>query len=182
MTRCGLGAAALVLVMAGALVSAQDPPPGQGRGQGRGGAGGAAQPPPTNLQVLPKDMTRQQVVQIMQQFTQALGVQCGHCHLFVGPNDPMNDFASDMKPEKNIARQMMLMVRQINPMVQKAMAPKKAAADQVTAVNCAMCHRGAAVPMVAAAPAGPGGGGAGGAPAGAPGQPPGAPGAGRGNQ
>ena len=167
MMRVAVGTAAVVLMLAGAVVSAQDPPAGQGRGQGRVGRGAAApQPPPTNLQVLPKDWTRQQVVQVMQQFTQALGVQCAHCHVFVGPNDPMNDFAADTKPEKTIARQMVLMVRQINPMVQKAVAGKKPAADQVTQVNCAMCHRGSTIPEVAAAPAGRGG----------------PPGAGRGNQ
>lgn len=182
MSRFSVGAAALVLVLAGAMVSAQAPAqPGQGQGRG-GGRGGAPQPPPTNLQVLPKDWTRQQVVQVMQQFNQALGVQCAHCHVFIAPNDPMNDFASDTKPQKNIARQMMLMVRQINPLVQKAVAPKTV--DQVAAVNCAMCHRGAAIPVVPP-PTPPGGPAAApGAPAGAPGAPagaPGAPGPGRGN-
>lgn len=156
MIRVAMGTAAVVLMLAGAAVSAQDPPAGQGQGRGGRGAG-APQPPPTNLQVLPKDWTRQQVVQVMQQFTQALGVQCVHCHVFIGPNDPMNDFAADTKPEKTIARQMVLMARQINPMVQKAVAGKKPAADQVTQVNCATCHRGSAIPEVAAAPAGRGG-------------------------
>jgi hypothetical protein len=159
----------MVVVLTGAIVSAQEPAPGQGRGQGRGGGrGGAPQPPPTNLQVLPKDMSRPQVVMIMQQFNQALGVMCGHCHTFIGPNDPMNDFASDSKPEKNIARQMMLMVREINPLVQKGVAAKKAAADQVTQVNCMMCHRGAAIPVIPPPPA--------------PAQAPAAPAAGRGNE
>ena len=69
------------------------------------------QPPPQNLQVLPKDMPRAQVVQIMQNFNAALGVTCDHCHVFVGPSDPMNDFAADTKPTKTMARAMMLMVR-----------------------------------------------------------------------
>ena len=175
MRYVSLTTAAVTFILAAALVVAQEPG-AQGRGQGRGGGRGGA--PPKNLQVLPKDFTFQQVVQVMQAFNQALGVQCGHCHVFVGPNDPMNDFASDMKPEKNIARDMMRMVREINPLVQKGVASKKAAADQVTQVNCMMCHRGAAIPMVPppAAPAGRGGGAAG-----APGQPPGPDGAGRGN-
>jgi hypothetical protein len=164
-----------VVLLAGSIaVTAQapapaGPPPGQGRG--------AAPPPPKNLQIF-TGMTFQQIIPIMQAFNQALGVTCAHCHVFVGPNDPMNDFAADTKPQKNIARQMVLMVRQINPLVQKAAAPKPS--DQVAAVNCAMCHRGAAIPMVAAAaPAGgrPGGPGAPGAPgAPAPGVPPAPPG------
>ncbi len=36
----------------------------QGQREGRGGGGGGA--PPVNLQILPKDWTRQQVVQVMQ--------------------------------------------------------------------------------------------------------------------
>jgi hypothetical protein len=89
----------------------------------------------------------------------------------------MNDFAGDVKPTKNVARAMMLMVRAINPTVQKAVASKPV--DQVAAVGCATCHRGAAIPEVApgspGAPPpprgqGPGGGGppAGAPPAGAP--------------
>lgn len=179
MTRCSIATAALAVVLAGALLSAQDQPAGQGRqGQGRGGrAAGPPPPPPKNLQVLPRDFTFQQVVQVMQQFNQALGVTCAHCHVFVAPNDPGNDFASDMKPEKNIARAMMRLTREINPMVAKAVATKKAAADQVTQVTCMMCHRGAAVPDVPA-PAGRGapGGNPASAPPAAPGQPPGPPG------
>src|SRR3954464_15311384 len=51
----------------------QTPPP-QGRGGGRGG-------PPQNLQVLPKDWTRQQVQKLMRTFTAGLGVKCSHCHV-----------------------------------------------------------------------------------------------------
>src|SRR5690349_12663013 len=45
-----------------------------GGGQGRGGE------PPKNLQVLPKDMPRNQVTALMRTFTAALGVRCEHCH------------------------------------------------------------------------------------------------------
>jgi hypothetical protein len=116
--------------------------------------------------VLPKDMARPQVLQIMQNFNAALGVTCVHCHMFVGPNDPMNDFASDTKPAKNVARAMMRIVREINPSVQKAVPSK--ATDQVAAVGCATCHRGKAIPIVEpgspGAPPPPRGAGPGGAP------------------
>ena len=171
MTRLSFGLTAGVLVLTGSLgMAAQAPQGGAPAGQG----GGAPQPPPQNLQVLPKDMARGQVVQIMQNFSAALGVTCNHCHVFNGPGDPMNDFAGDTKPAKNVARAMMRMVREINPTIQKSVAGK--AADQVAAVGCATCHRGAAIPAVApgspGAPPPPRGGG------------PGAPGAapaGRGN-
>ncbi len=51
----------------------------------QGGRGGE---PPKNLKVLPKDMTRQQVVAIMNGFTQALGVNCAHCHTEAPPGAP----------------------------------------------------------------------------------------------
>jgi hypothetical protein len=141
MTRRSFGVAVGALVLAGSLGLAAQAPQGA-PAQG----GGAPQPPPQNLQVLPKDMARPQVLQIMQNFNAALGVTCAHCHQFVGPNDPMNDFASDAKPTKNVARAMMRMVREINPAVQKAVPSK--ATDQVAAVGCATCHRGKAVPVV----------------------------------
>jgi photosynthetic reaction center cytochrome c subunit len=163
-----------VFVLAGSMVAIAQAP--QGGGQGRG----APQPPPTNLQVLPKDIARPQLLQAMQNFSAALGVTCNHCHVFNGPGDPMNDMASDAKPTKNIARAMMRMVREINPTVQKAVATKPA--DQVAAVGCATCHRGSAIPEVASgspgAPppprgGGPGGGGPGGGGPGGGGPPPG---------
>jgi hypothetical protein len=161
MTRLSFAAAIGSLVLAGSLGIAAQAPQGTAP-QG----GGAPQPPPQNLQVLPKDMARAQVVQIMQNFNAALGVTCNHCHVFVGPNDPMNDFAGDTKPTKNVARAMMRMVREINPSVQKAVASKPA--DQVAAVGCATCHRGKAVPIVEpgspGAPPPPRGAGPGGAP------------------
>jgi Photosynthetic reaction centre cytochrome C subunit len=165
MTRLSFGLAVGVLVLAGSLgIAAQAPQAAPPQG------GGAPQPPPQNLQVLPKDMARAQVVQIMQNFSAALGVTCNHCHVFNGPGDPMNDFVGDTKPTKNIARAMMRMVREINPSVQKAVPSK--ATDQVAAVGCATCHRGAAIPAVApgspGAPPPPRGAGPGAAPGTAP--------------
>ena len=161
MSRHAFTASAIgVLVLAGSIVTSAQAP--QGGGQGRG----APQPPPQNLQVFPKDMARPQLLQAMQSFSAALGVTCSHCHVFIAAGDPMNDMASDATPAKNVARAMMRMVREINPTVQKAVASKPA--DQVAAVGCATCHRGAAIPEVApgspGAPPpprgqGPGGGG-----------------------
>jgi len=160
------------VVLAGSITTfAQAPaPPGQGR------AGGAPQPPLQNLQVFPKDMARPQLVQIMQAFSAALGVTCNHCHVFNGPGDATNDFVGDTKPTKNMARAMMRMVADMNAKVPEAVGKPT---DQATRVTCAMCHRGAATPLVAAgtpgAPPPPRGAGPGGPPPG------GAPGGGRAN-
>src|SRR5438094_7614804 len=90
----------------------------QGQREGRGGGGGGA--PPVNLQVLPKDWTRQQVVQVMQGFNMALGVQCNHCHVEMAGAAPNAngqipiDAAPDDKQTKKTARVMMKMVADIN--------------------------------------------------------------------
>lgn len=108
--------------------------------QGRG-AQQAPPPPMTNLQVFPKDAPRQQVVTVMQQFTQALGVRCEYCHV----DDPGTkvDMASDEKQPKKTARAMMLMTRDINVKVPEAAAKTP---DTATRVACVTCHRGVAIP------------------------------------
>jgi photosynthetic reaction center cytochrome c subunit len=120
-----------------AALGAQAPAAGQGR------AGGPAPAPLTNLQVFPKDIARPQLLQTMQAFNQALGVQCNHCHQFVGPGDPMNDMASDVKPQKNAARAMMRMVATINPAVATSVNKTP---ETAVRVGCWTCHRGQAIP------------------------------------
>jgi hypothetical protein len=121
--------------------------PGAGGGGGQRGAANAA--PPTNLQVLPKDMTRQQVVAIMQQFNMALGVGCNHCHeeqagAAPGANGqiPINP-PSDAKQEKKTARVMLKLVSDINMKLGTDLGKPAANVVQVT---CATCHRGSAIP------------------------------------
>ena len=151
---------ASVLVMTGAVLQAQ---------------GGQPQPAPTNLKVLPKDMPRQQVVQVMRQFTSGLGVRCQHCHVGEGNDLSKFDFASDAKVTKEIARKMLTMVTDINgkylvgveappPPPPPADAPPAAAPAAPAApgpkVTCFTCHRGALKPMTRPAPAEGRGGGA----------------------
>jgi hypothetical protein len=104
-----------------------------------GGRQGGAPRPPQNLQVLPKDIPGPELVAMMRGFTQALGVQCGYCHV----EQPTRDFASDEKQAKKTARVMMQLVTHVNEML--ATGVGKAAAD-VTKVQCATCHRGEAIP------------------------------------
>jgi len=152
-----------VVVLAATMAAAQQPP-----AEGRGQRGAAPAEPPKNLQVLPKDMSREQVIMIMRNVAQSLGVQCGYCHTFVAPGDPTNDFASDSKQPKLTARVMMRMTNQINQTLASEITSKPA--DQLTRVQCATCHRGQPIPKVEAPAAAPRGGAPGG---GAPGAQPG---------
>ena len=101
-----------------------------------------AAPPMTNLQIFPKDASRQQVVTTMQAFTQALGVQCNYCHVMEGRGG-RNDMASDEKATKKAARGMMLLAREVNTKLPEAVGKS---ADATTRVGCVTCHRGVPIP------------------------------------
>lgn len=98
----------------------------------------------TNLKVLPKDISHEDLDKVMDGFKAALGVKCSFCHA-ASKDDPKHlDFASDAKPEKDIARSMMKMTYRINKkdFHVKDVYNTKA----VLAVNCITCHRGQAHP------------------------------------
>lgn len=101
-----------------------------------------------NLQVLPQDIQRDQLLAIMRTFTRSLGVQCNTCHV-VTATEPKQvfDFPSDAKEEKRIARVMMKMTSNINrtwlPQVEVAEGHPMPAPDQIQdQVSCWTCHRG----------------------------------------
>lgn len=96
---------------------------------------------PTNLQVLPKTLTGEQVHEIMEKWESELGVECSTCHAAdpknLAPNGkPRLNFADDSKMEKAIARRMVQMVEAINHDY-VATIPNSG-----QAVTCGTCHRG----------------------------------------
>ncbi|MGZ4816765.1 MAG: c-type cytochrome [Terriglobales bacterium] len=93
----------------------------------------------TNLQVLPKDIPKDDLVQTMRTFSRSLGVRCDFCHEFQDDNP---DFASDKKDEKNAARNMMRMVYDINTNYMPKLQPLPGEEKKQTGVNCWTCHRG----------------------------------------
>lgn len=93
-----------------------------------------------NLKVLPKKITKDDLVSTMRQFSIALGVRCNNCHAQADSGKGM-DFASDAKREKASARVMMKMVDQIN----KKWLPKTSMKSPAK-VQCITCHRGVASP------------------------------------
>lgn len=99
-------------------------------------------PAPTNLQVLPKDMTGPQVIAIMRGFTGDLGVECSYCHA-KDPATGHTNFASDANPMKNRARVMMRMTHAINTEYLTQLTEPKSDAK----VTCGTCHQGMPQPM-----------------------------------
>ncbi len=95
------------------------------------------------LQVLPKDIPHERLIEVMKGYSTALGVKCTHCH--AGEQGKM-DFASEAKPQKQAARAMMLLVRRIN---EQDFAVKD---WRDTKVTCFTCHRGAVRPLTAPPP------------------------------
>jgi photosynthetic reaction center cytochrome c subunit len=150
----GIVAFALTTTVAGLFAQA----PAQGGGQAAAGRGGPP-PAPTNLQVLPKDISREQLLATMRGYTAGLGVQCNYCHVQEGRGG-RNDLASDEKPPKKTARVMMKMMANVNDTLASNLG--KTPAD-ITKVECVTCHRGEAIPKNPPPPppaAAPGGGAA----------------------
>ena len=96
-----------------------------------------------NTRVFPHATPVVQVIGAMRNFTSDLGVRCQFCH--VGEEGkPLDtfDFTSDDRRTKLVARQMMLMVQEINRRVDTL--PGRAAGG--LQVTCATCHRGVSRP------------------------------------
>ena len=109
------------------------------------------EPAPTNLKVLPKTMTGEQVHDLMHKWEASLGAECSTCHAAdpknIGPNGkPRLNFADDSKPEKSTARLMFKMVEDINTnyvgKVENSGVP----------VSCGTCHRGHLDPPIFSPP------------------------------
>src|SRR5947207_5863816 len=119
-----------VLFLATVSLPAQEAPKQEAPKQG-----GGRMPAPKNLKILkPED----NILAIMNGFRVALGQQCNFCH--VG-----RDFASDENPKKAIARQMLLMLDDINTRFP----------DGKIHVSCYTCHRGKNIPEMSPPPAAP---------------------------
>ena len=101
----------LVALLIATTLFAQEP---QGKKKG-------PPPEPKNLKLLKADG----LMDTMRAFRIALGAKCDTCHV-------QGDFASDEKPEKEMARKMIVMTREIN-----AKFP-----DGKEHVTCFTCHRG----------------------------------------
>lgn len=79
-----------------------------------------------NLQVLPNDITKAQLDDIMDAYCVSLNVKCSFCHV-------KGNMASDDNDEKAIARKMMTMTNEIN---------EKYFGKDTGIVGCMTCHNG----------------------------------------
>ncbi len=98
-----------------------------------------------NLKVLPKNISSKELQKIMvDDFEDGLGVACNFCHEAKDKATGELDFASDAKPEKEIARAMMRMTIGINKKYFKAKHPM--IGTSALTVTCNTCHNGVAFP------------------------------------
>ena len=96
-----------------------------------------------NVRVIPRNTPVINVIGTMRNFAVDLGVRCQFCH--VGrEGQPLEqfDFATDEKRTKLVARQMMLMVQEINRRLDSLPAGVGARLQ----VTCNTCHRGTTRP------------------------------------
>jgi predicted Zn-dependent protease len=93
----------------------------------------------TNLQVLPKEIARDDLVGTMRNISAALGVRCDYCHV---NSDTGFAFASDDKEMKKTAREMFRLVTDVNG----KLTAMGRTLDARSRVRCVTCHHGLAKP------------------------------------
>jgi hypothetical protein len=119
------------LAFATSAAFAQTPAPAAHRDMG----------PLKNIKVFPKEMTGEQIHEVMHAWTGELGVGCAYCHAKDAATGK-TDFASDANPMKDRARVMLKMNMAINKEYLTQLADPKAGQS----VMCSTCHRGVAKP------------------------------------
>lgn len=132
--------AALLIVVAVWLSPDADPAQAQ--------SGGDIWSNPQNLQVLPSDISSQELRALMVGAATGLGIRCWGCHVGTEEQDLSEfDFVSDEKEMKQLARVMFQMTMDINagPMAKVAEIEGE---EESPRVRCATCHRGEVKPKL----------------------------------
>ena len=92
-----------------------------------------------NLRVLPKDITRDSLLNVMFGFADGLGVECGYCHTGGDPRTLIGvQFKADDKQSKRRARAMYSITTQVNALLRADSTGRRLDAP----VTCLTCHRG----------------------------------------
>src|SRR5690242_7853822 len=87
-----------------------------------------------NIKVL-TGMPQSQLIPVMNFFSASMGRRCNYCHV---NNQGQWDYASDAKPEKTAAREMIKLVMDINKTTERL---------KLDPVSCYTCHRGRTSPQ-----------------------------------
>ena len=95
-----------------------------------------------NLKMLPKDISKEDLVNTMRSFREGLGVRCTYCHVREGNPEQFN-FPSDDKGTKKKARVMFEMVAAINGTYLPRIKDDEYHSPEV---SCMTCHRGKQMP------------------------------------
>ena len=88
-----------------------------------------------NLQVLPKDISKDDLKRTMEGFTEQLGVKCTFCHV-------ADQYEKDDRPHKADARRMIRLVQDMKARKADYFGPRV----KETVITCGVCHRGKAEP------------------------------------
>jgi len=98
---------------------------------------GVSHPRPTNLKVLAKDISADDLDRLMHRYQAELGAPCGYCHE-ENRETKQIDFASDENPVKETARFMISMTGDINNKYLAQLGDRRYSEP----ISCGNCHRG----------------------------------------
>lgn len=117
-----------------------------GSGVALGPAGAQVPTEFRNLDVLPEDISRDSLVQLMRSFSFATGLRCEGCHV-MGENGSFQGarFHLDDKLTKRRARYMLQMVNRLNDEILPGLPERDTPALRV---ECKTCHRGIRKPYL----------------------------------
>jgi hypothetical protein len=94
-----------------------------------------AGPEHKNLQVLKKDISKDELKKTMDGFAEQLGVKCTFCHI-------PDQYEKDDRPHKADARRMIRLVQEMKARKTEYFGPRVKEA----VISCGLCHRGKAEP------------------------------------
>jgi hypothetical protein len=97
-----------------------------------------------NLKVLPKDISDEKLDSIMKTYTVALGVECKFCHQPANGFTIKTDYAADVNPMKENARDMLRMVIDINSKYFYYDSTQRP--EYLHTITCKTCHQGQPLP------------------------------------
>ncbi len=106
------------------------------------------QDPERNLQILPKDISEDELMAVMESFQVALGMGCDDCHARAKDGSSKLDFKSDDHPNKEVSRDMMRMTAELNEKYFDVPGDfKDNYLFQEYPVTCVSCHNGHEYPV-----------------------------------